>query len=256
MKGGEGTPNPHPVRHVLAPIMVSPAEPREFWAIEAGGDIVSARSTTPEKLGCDFLWRSKGGRLCGVQRKQFPGDFLSSLSDGRLVREVAQMKRLQELGGFAALIIEGTPSWDVDGNLISRFSRYSRGRFESFLASLQLVHGMSYWLTTDQDHTREMIVNLWAWTLKDDHKTLLVRPKAPAQWATTAARDAQIHFLQGLPACGPTRARAIIDHFGRVPVRWDLTSEELQSVPGIGKGSADRWHRFLGGVSGNGFAGG
>ncbi len=230
-------------------IHVSPAEPPPFQRLELHGQPIGKISSTPERFGVDFWWRSVDSKFCGIQRKAFPSDFLSSLNDGRLVRELAQMKRLGELGGFAGLVIEGRPDWDMEGNLISRFSKYSRGRFESFLASIQLLYGVSYWITEDIAHTRDLILSLYQWTQKEDHRSLSIRPKSVSDWRVSSAEEIQVHFLQGLPACGPVRAKAILDFFGHVPVAFTVTAEELQAVPGIGKGTAQRWHRFLGGVA-------
>jgi ERCC4-type nuclease len=231
-------------------IHVSPAEPPPFHRLEINpGDQLGKISTTPEKWGVDFWWQSVDRKFCGVQRKAFPGDFLSSLNDGRLVRELALMKRFGEVGGFALLVIEGWPEWDGNGDLVSRYSKYTRGRFESFLASIQLLYGVGYFITEDHKHTRDLILSLYKWTQKEEHRSLQIRPTSVSEWKTASHTEQQIHFLQGLPACGPVRAKAVVDHFGHVPVAFTTTAEELQAVPGVGKGTAARWHRFLGGVT-------
>jgi hypothetical protein len=41
--------------------------------------------------------------------------------------------------------------------------------------------------------------------------------------------------LQGIPNIGPGVAGAVFDHFGRVPLRWDVTEKDMMGVAGVGK---------------------
>jgi ERCC4-type nuclease len=53
-------------------------------------------------------------------------------------------------------------------------------------------------------------------------------------------RKQQLFILQGLPGIGGERAIRLLDAFGSVEAVVTATSEELQSVEGIGEGIADR----------------
>jgi ERCC4-type nuclease len=226
----------------LPPILVAPTEP-------ACLSLLGRVSSTPERWGVDFWWRAVDGKFCGIQRKAFPGDFVASVTDGRLGKELGQMLRLSQLGGFAGLIIEGQPRWDEAGNLVSRFTSYHRDRFDAIMASIQLRYGVSYWITEDLDHTARLLLALHQWTQSKDHSSLSVRPKAPKVWGLDSRTEQQSHFLQGLPACGDVRAKAVLAQFGAVPMAWTITEQQLRAVPGIGKGTAGRWFHFLGGVT-------
>jgi DNA excision repair protein ERCC-4 len=56
-------------------------------------------------------------------------------------------------------------------------------------------------------------------------------------------RARQLFILQGLPGVGPERARQLIARFGTVQAVVQASSTELESVPGIGKGTVEklRW---------------
>jgi hypothetical protein len=52
--------------------------------------------------------------------------------------------------------------------------------------------------------------------------------------------------LQGVEGLGYTRACAVYDYFGRLPLKWDVTEKELLKVPGIGKGTVKRMTEAIG----------
>lgn len=225
----------------LIPILVAPTEPRHF-------DILGRRSTWPEKNGVDFIWQTSDRQWVGVQRKEFPGDLIASLEDGRLQRELVQMLRLKDRGGFGGLVLEGRPRFDGEGRVLDRYKdHFTRHRLNSFLTSIQLIYGLSYWWTEDKDTTAELVLKLAGWSASPAHRGLETRPKSVNTWGISAKVEQQSHFLQGLPAMGPVRAKAIIDHFQSLPLRWEVSEEDLRSVKGVGPQSARRWHRFLNG---------
>ncbi len=43
-----------------------------------------------------------------------------------------------------------------------------------------------------------------------------------------------MHVLQGFDGVGPQLAGRIYDEFKRMPLRWDVTREELAAVHGLG----------------------
>jgi len=67
-------------------MLVAPTEPMTLKAL---GTV----SLVPEDYGSDFLWASPVFGLVGVQRKE-ASDFVASVMDGRLDKELAQMKQL------------------------------------------------------------------------------------------------------------------------------------------------------------------
>lgn len=75
----------------------------------------------------------------------------------------------------------------------------------------------------------------------------MARPYAPAfqrrGYRQGVKRKKQLFILQGLPGVGSERAARLLDVFGSVEAVVTATSEELQSVAGIGKHIAEkiRW---------------
>ena len=80
---------------------------------------------------------------------------------------------------------------------------------------------------------------------KEVHRSLLVRPKAKNEWGVQDKGVLGRHFLQGLPGIGPDRADAILSKFGRIPMAWTCSEEELTAVPGIGKLTSKRLWKVL-----------
>ena len=211
------------IDYAADPIAISPAEPAELQTI---GII----SSFPETIGLDFCWSTANG-IAGVQRKQFPEDFLSSLYDGRLTKEIMQISCAV---AFPLLILEGTgQGWTSDGRLIHRHAKFTRAQLQGFLLSLQIAHGIPWLQVGNIRETGPVVVAFREWTLKDSHRSLMQRP-GPGDHRT---RPWQEHFLQGLPAVGPKTAAAIIDHFGRIPF-IPPSVDDLCAVPGVGRKKA------------------
>ncbi len=58
-------------------------------------------------------------------------------------------------------------------------------------------------------------------------------------------RKKQLFILQGLPGVGSERAARLLDEFGSVEAVVTATSEELQSVEGVGKHIAEKIRRVV-----------
>lgn len=218
-------------------ILVSPAEPEFFWDL---GEL----SSRCEEMGADFLWHSKMG-LVGVQRKQFPADFMASKNDGRLNKEYRQLQACD----VRVLALEGRGRWSNTGYLMIDYTqqRWHITQHRNYLASVQIHKGVTLATTENISDTFVWIESFQKWTNKDDHLSLEVRPAAPKNeyWAEIANRDYQKYFLQSLPYIGPKLADAIIDHFHGVPFRLNATFEDFLEIPGIGPGRAQKiWDVF------------
>lgn len=182
-----------------------------------------------ERYGADVLAASSRG-LVGWQRKAFD-DLLASLEDGRLGRELQALQTLP----WPVLVVEGRPDYTSDGHLLSPYrSRWTKKQVRNVLRSCWYVHGVRVEETDSLEDTAAAIRELVDWLGKAVHRSLLVRPKTPARdgWGPDARSWAR-YFLQGFPGIGPERAEAIFDAVG-VPLRWTVTQEELEQIPGIG----------------------
>lgn len=206
-------------------ILVAPTESDKLKAL-------GMSSQLPEAYGADILF-SAHDKLIGIQRKAFPSDFLASLYDGRLYKELAQMKALD----IAVLMIEGRMSWTLDGELVvDRGARFTRSQFRNLCHSIQFNHEVAIEWSDSLDDTLEAVRSLVYWAEKDEHVSLSRRSKCSDSWGTVSSgREWGVHILQSFPGIGPHLAGAIYDHHGGVPLKWAVEKEQLGEVKGLGK---------------------
>lgn len=182
-----------------------------------------------ERLGVDFLILSPNG-LVGIQRKAV-ADLVSSLRDGRLQRELRQMVELDQ----AVLLIEGSWKWNRKG--VHERTGYSRKEYNGLVLSVQ---SFGIWVVTTEsiEDSAEYLRQMELWFQKLEHESLLRKPKAKVPEA--------IHILSHFDGVSLTRAKAIYDHFGKVPLRWDTTKEEMLKVPHLGKITVEKLWKAIG----------
>lgn len=190
-------------------------------------------SSLPEKWGCDILIRTSD-KWVGVQRKAVP-DFIASVIDGRLSKEVQQMSACGRLD-VKVLLVEGDATFTSDGVYMSNGygSQWTLAQHRGMLWS---VASRGIWV----DHTRSITeTRVWLkmfeqWCSKERHSALDRRPAAIGSWGKPDSREFGLHLLQGLPNVGPELAARIYDNFGGVPWSWSVSEKELMAIPGVGK---------------------
>lgn len=215
-------------------MLISPTEPPAIRAL-------GTTSSTPELYGCDILIVANKTRT-GVQRKKFPEDLVASLADGRLYSQLPKMAALDR----AVLILEGHGQWTMDGELVDRYARFTKTQLYGLVNSILWEFGVHVQTVRDVKETADYLAALEAWINKPKHSSLRTRPGAPKNsFGLTGEREQAAHILQGLPGVGVELAFRIYDHFGRVPLRWDCTIEELMKVRGVGKVKAARIYGAL-----------
>lgn len=205
---------------------------------------VTAISNKPERYGVDVLWLAPGKRFYGVQRKEFPGDFIASVTDGRLAKERAQMKALDR----AVLILEGRAIWMADGTLDTNYGQtWTRDSLRAYLASCWEDGIFTTWTDSTTD-TASHIDVLYRWSQRIGHNSGKGRPGPEKRnlWGRHTNRDFQVHLLEGFPGIGTELAERILDMFGRVPLQWTATKEELMQVQGLGKKKVEGLLKTLG----------
>jgi DNA excision repair protein ERCC-4 len=214
-------------------LLISPAEP--FPVKQALIERMEIESSQlPESYGVDMLWRTRG-TWWGCQRKTV-SDFVASLLDGRITREVAQMRTRVSM---PTLIIEGRVSFTVgdDATLVgSGFGQtVTRRQWRGLMWSLASA-GIAVDHTTNISETAQYVADMMRWTTKANHTSLTARPKlVDSAWGQPTNKDWGVYLLQGFDGIGAGVASNIWDHFGRVPLRWDCEPEDLMKVNGLGK---------------------
>lgn len=190
----------------------------------------------PEKFGCDIIWRAHD-EWWGVQRKEL-ADFIASIQDGRLAREIAQMRAMP----LPTVVIEGRIHYTDEDLLMynKRSQRITRMQFYGMQWSL-MKEGIHVAYTNNTSQTAEFVAGMARWSIKEKHQSLLRRPGPyVSAWGSVDNLDYAYHLLQGFDGLGLDRARAIVSHFQGVPLQWTVTEKELMKVPGIGKKLAQR----------------
>jgi len=206
-------------------ILVSPAEPPTLRRL-------GETSFAVEEYGADFLIVGEAG-IIGLQRKQFPGDFLSSVTDGRLHTVVMKLTATT----LPLVLLEGRPQWTQDGSLL-----YSHGPtlIRTTLRAMEwslIAAGIGVQWSDDLNDTVTYIEALAKWWSKDTHNGFATRPgpgRSDEFGRPASQRDWAMHVLQGFDGVGPSLAGRIYDEFKRLPLRWDVTEDELGAVHGLG----------------------
>lgn len=190
-------------------------------------------SNKPETMGVDFAFNYRG-LWWGIQRKEIK-DFIASVNDGRLAKEVKQMTALEQ----GVVVIEGQPKWSLDGHLLgdSYGSSWDRQRHCSMLLSLQEA-GVWVMGSIDTTDTARLILDFERWVKKGDHMSLKKREPMVSPWGTKNNRDYQIHLVMGLPGVGWELADRILKKLG-MPFGCRVTKLELMEVDGVGAKKAD-----------------
>lgn len=203
-------------------------------------------SSLPEKWGCDVVFRTDK-LWVGVQRKAIP-DFIASVTDGRLAKEVQQMSACNRLD-VKCVLIEGEPQWTDDGVYMSNGygSSWTLAQHRGMLWSLQL-RGIWVDHTRSLSETRVWLRMLEQWVAKEKHQALDRRPAAFGAWGKPDSREFGIHLLQGLPNVGPELAARIYDEYGGVPWTWGVGIKELTAIPGVGKKKAEQMLGAIGAI--------
>lgn len=206
-------------------ILVAPTEPGQLVSL-------GQSSSVPEQYGADILVLANDGRMAGVQRKAFPGDYLASRGDGRLATSLTKLTQCE----IRILVLEGQPKWTTSGALVHSHANLQRAHLRSQLFTASIEYGIVPMWTDDVLDTCDLIRDLARWLDKDRHHSLEARPGPfkPEGQRTFSERDRAVHLLQGFDGIGPELAGKIYDHFGRVPLRWTATPDELAEVERMG----------------------
>ena len=155
-------------------------------------------------------------------------DFAASIENGRLFN---QAKRLTSSSLKSALILEGTAA-DMAATGMRREA------LQGALICISIICGLPVLRAMDAEETARLMI----YTARQIARTTAggihragYRPKGK--------RKRQLFLLQGLPGIGPDRAARLLDHFGTVEAVCSADEEDLRSVAGVGRTTAEkiRW---------------
>jgi DNA excision repair protein ERCC-4 len=211
-------------------LLVSPTEHflHDYWRKNGTRFKVSSLCET---YGIDILALSTFGTI-GFQRKTL-SDLQSSLLDGRLYRELGQITSSSLRASF--LVIESPLRRTSDNALID--STLTITQLRSIIAKFYLG-GVGTIHTDSVADTSQAVSGIVSYLSRGDAERIR-RPKTVGDgWGRVNSRQYALFLLQSFPIIGAKTAEAILDHFGKVPLAWTVTEEELLQVPGIGPKTA------------------
>jgi ERCC4-type nuclease len=152
-------------------------------------------------------------------------DFARSIVDGRLFRQAI---RLANSKYRSVLILEGTGKELTETGV-------SREAMQGALISISLLLGIPVLRSRDPFESAHLILYASRQTKSTGKGVFQRRGYQPK-----GRRNQQLFILQGLPGIGSERAIRLLNAFGSVEAVVTATSEELQSVEGIGESIAER----------------
>ncbi len=159
-----------------------------------------------------------------VERKTLK-DFAISIIDGRLFK---QMIRLASSTLKGVLVLEGT------GKDLAEIGM-RREAMQGALITISLILGIPVLRSKNPLETAKLIVYS-AHQIRSVARNVLRRPG----YKPKGKQKRQLFILQGLPGIGRERAIKLLDRFGSVERVITANREELESVDGIGKDTADK----------------
>lgn len=215
-------------------------------AVELGDDAIT--SSVPEQKGADVLLYTPVG-VWGMQRKKVPGDFISSVNDGRLSHETTLMAANCQ---YRVLVCEGQFRYYPDGTLAISDKvpgHYNYGRIQGIRFSIKYVKGVEIEDTDDIKGTARFVQYAMKYFSETKHLSLYTRPRCPRDWYIPSTSEIQSWILQSWDGIGPVTADHIIKHLGRMPLKWDCTKEELMAVPRLSRKKAEEIWNTLNEVS-------
>ena len=159
-----------------------------------------------------------------VERKTLK-DFAVSIIDGRLFK---QMIRLANSTFAGVLILEGTAIDTVDIGM-------TRAAMQGALITVSLILGIPILRSKDHSETARLIVYIGR-----QIESLATGGVHRHGYRPKTRRKRQLFILQGLPGVGPEKAVRLLDSLGSVEAAISASSNELQTVDGIGKSIAGK----------------
>jgi ERCC4-type nuclease len=159
-----------------------------------------------------------------VERKTLK-DFAVSIIDGRLFK---QMICLANSNSEGVLILEGTARDMVEIGI-------TREAMQGALITVSLILGIPILRSKDPSETANLIVYIGR-----QIESIVTGGAQRHGYRPKTKRKRQLFILQGLPGVGPERAGRLLEKFSSVEGVVCASSNELQTVDGIGKSIADK----------------
>jgi len=178
----------------------------------------------------------KAHSTCIIERKT-PGDFLSSIADGRLTDQLGNMLQTTPAPIF---VIEGDIKCNRNKKVVAdgRHTRWYYYSYLNMIASLQLAGAIV--IHVPSRLFAETVFKIALWHQKDSHLTQRRVPNLG--FKTTFSQ--QLDLLAAIPGIGIDKAELLLGEFGNP---WNVLSNvpDWGRVKGIGKKTVEKVIQFL-----------
>jgi Fanconi anemia group M protein len=156
-------------------------------------------------------------------------DFLLSMIDGRLFKQVANLKKNTR---HPLILIEGNP-FRTD-------LKVNRSAIQGALLNIQIIFYLPIVYSRSRKESVEMMQNMARQIEKNTDVMPLRNGYRPRKLASR-----QLYILQGLPGIGPQIAKRLLKRFGSVSKALMAPVERLNRVDGIGLVTAKKIREVL-----------
>ncbi len=155
-------------------------------------------------------------------------DFVLSIIQGRLFSQCARMKRSDY---HNVLLIEGNP-YNTRHDI-------TRQAIKGALLSVSVPWQIPVIFSASPHDSADMLLTAGDQLVRINYNYIRkgYKPKS--------VKRKSLYFLQGLPAVGPSTAKALLEHFGTPEKVILATEDELMEIEGLGTTKARRIRKFL-----------
>ena len=174
----------------------------------------------------DYLLSKK---VCAERKTS--NDFISSIIDGRLFRQLKELKSNFE---NPLMILEGNDLFNGDRKIHPNAIRGA-------LASVSLDYGVPIIKTENNLETAEMLLTIARREQITRKKSIAVRGKKKAR----SMNHRQEILIAGLPQINTQTAKKLLKHFGSPERIFMATKEELEKIEGMGPKTVKRIRMVL-----------
>ncbi|MBS3771904.1 MAG: ERCC4 domain-containing protein [Bacteroidales bacterium] len=155
-------------------------------------------------------------------------DFVLSIIQGRLFSQCARMKRSDY---HSVLLIEGNP--------YKTRHEITRQSIKGALLSVSVPWQIPVIFSSSPHDSADMLLTAGDQLIRTNYDYMRrgYKPKS--------VKRKSLYFLQGLPAVGPSTAKALLERFGTPEKVILATEDELMEIEGLGATKARRIREFL-----------
>jgi fanconi anemia group M protein len=163
-----------------------------------------------------------------VERKEAT-DFVMSIFDQRLFSQVAQMKATY----LRPIIL-------IEGDIYKTRSAVTPNALRGALSWMSVIEGVNVVHSRDVADSASFLETMARHAQEGLGYEVALRSGKPKNLAVLSQ-----FAVEGLPGCGPTMAKKLLQHFGTVERIFGATTDQLCEVKGVGRKTAEQIRELL-----------